>query len=174
MLGLRIYKKSDAAAIASWCKDEKALRLWSSDRFGDFPVSAESINDKYIGNNGDCGEEDNFYPFTAFDENGAVGHLIMRYTGGDRSIIRFGFVILDDEKRGQGLGKEMLSLALKYAFEIYRAKKVTLGVFENNPAAYYCYKSVGFKETGERMDCEMMGETWTVAEMEVTAEEYSH
>ena len=40
----------------------------------------------------------------------------------------------------------MLQLGLKYANEIYGAKKVTLGVFENNTAAYHCYKAVGFKD----------------------------
>ena len=29
-------------------------------------------------------------------------------------------------------GKEMLKLGLKYAFDVYGAKKVSLGVFENN------------------------------------------
>lgn len=53
---------------------------------------------------------------TAFDETGVVGHLIMRFTDAEKTILRFGFVIVDDMKRGQGLGKEMLLLALKYAF----------------------------------------------------------
>lgn len=36
-----------------------------------------------------------------------------------------------DAKRGMGYGKEMLKLSLKYAFEILKVKKVTLGVFWN-------------------------------------------
>ena len=56
------------------------MRKWSADRFGDFPITSEDINNKYIENNGDCVKKDNFYPVTAFDENGAVGHLILRYT----------------------------------------------------------------------------------------------
>ena len=79
-LKLRQYKPCDADSIISWIKDENALRKWSSDRFGDFPITSEDINNKYIGNNGDCIEADNFYPLTAFDESGVVGHLILRYT----------------------------------------------------------------------------------------------
>lgn len=85
-LRLRQYKPCDADNIVSWIKDEDALRKWSSDRFGDYPISAEDINNKYLENNGDCKEEDNFYPLTAFDESGVVGHLILRYT--------------DEEKKG--------------------------------------------------------------------------
>lgn len=55
----------------------------------------------------------------------------MRFIDEDKSILRFGFVIVDDIKRGQGYGKEMLQLALKYAFEVLKVNKVTLGVFEN-------------------------------------------
>ncbi len=40
----------------------------------------------------------------------------------------------------------MLSLGLKFLFEIYGANEVSLGVFDNNAFARKCYKSVGFKE----------------------------
>ena len=61
-LQLRPYKPCDAEAIVRWIRDENALRLWSSDRFGDFPITAEDINRKYLLHNGDCAEPDNFYP----------------------------------------------------------------------------------------------------------------
>ena len=37
--------------------------------------------------------------------------------------LRFGFVTVNPHKRGKGYGKAMLQLGLKFAFEIYRAKK---------------------------------------------------
>ena len=45
-------------------------------------------------------------------ENGVVGHLIMRYTDEKQTVLRLGFVIVDDSKRGLGYGKEMLRLML--------------------------------------------------------------
>ncbi|MBQ3285539.1 MAG: GNAT family N-acetyltransferase [Ruminococcus sp.] len=166
-LRLRQYKSCDADSIVSWIKDEDALRKWSSDRFGDFPITPEDINNKYLENNGDCIECDNFYPLTAFDENGIVGHLILRYTDEEKKVIRFGFVIVDDAKRGKGYGKEMLTLAIKYAFDIFGAEKITLGVFDNNKPAYCCYKAAGFKETGEEIICEFFGKHWRQVEMEI-------
>lgn len=166
-LRLRQYKICDADSIVSWIKDEDALRKRSSDRFGNYPITSEDINNKYIGNNGDCSESDNFYPLTAFDESGVVGHLILRYTDAEKKVIRFGFVIVDDSKRGKGYGKKMLTLAIKYAFEIFGAKKITLGVFDNNESAYYCYKAAGFKENGEDMFCEVFDEQWRIIEMEI-------
>lgn len=33
------------------------------------------MNGKYINCNGDCSDEKNFYPITAFEESGVVGHF---------------------------------------------------------------------------------------------------
>ncbi len=165
MIRLRPYKSCDAATIISWLKDEETYLKWSSGRFGDFPINADDINTKYLVNNGDCPEEDNFYPITAFDETGVVGHMILRFTDTQKKTLRFGFVIVDDSKRGKGYGKEMLTLALKYAFEIYGAQKVTIGVFANNPPALYCYKSVGFEEVGAEY-YDVGGEKWKCIELE--------
>lgn len=165
MLRLRPYKNCDAQYIAGWIKDEAAFRRWCADRFETYPVSAEDINRHYA----DCAGEDNFYEMTAFDDSGVVGHLIMRFTDEAKTVLRFGFVIVDDTKRGMGYGKEMLSLSLKYAFEILKVKKVTLGVFENNPSAYYCYRSVGFREAlvDEIRYYHVLGEDWKCIEMEI-------
>ena len=143
------------------------MRKWSADRFGDFPITSGDINNKYFNNNGDCIEDDNFYPVTAFDENGVVGHLILRYTDKEKKVIRFGFVIVDDSKRGKGYGRQMLTLAIKYAFDIFGAEKITLGVFDNNKPAYRCYKAAGFTETGEEILCEFFGKQWRQIEMEI-------
>lgn len=166
-LKLRQYKPCDAQSIVSWIKDEESLCKWSSDRFGEYPITAEDINEKYLSCNGDCTESDNFYPFTAFDESGAVGHLIMRYTDTEKKTIRFGFIIVSDSVRGKGYGKQMLLLAQKYAFELFGAEKITLGVFENNQPAYWCYKAAGFAENGGESFCDFSGERWRIIEMEV-------
>ena len=173
MLRLRPYKKSDAKTIISWCKDEATFRKWTSDRYDSFPITEIEMNEKYFGKNGDCVEPDNFYPMTAFDENGIVGHLIMRYTDANKSTLRLGFVIVDNTIRGKGYGKEMISLSVKYAFEIFKANKITIGVFDNNLPAYYCYKAAGFKDnTDKNTTIEIFSEKWTVLELELTKEDY--
>ena len=166
MLKLRPFKPSDASVIAGWIHTETELRKWSSDRYGSYPITGDDIIDKYLNHNGDCVEPDNFYPMTAFDESGAVGHFILRYTDAEKSVLRLGFVIVDDTKRGKGYGKEMLSLAVKYAFEIFKAEKLTIGVFANNPSALYCYRAAGFTEIGSE-NFLIMGESWECIEMEL-------
>lgn len=169
---MRPYKPKDAEAIISWIKDETALRKWSSDRYGAYPITAEDMNYKYLKCNGDCEEPDNFYPMTAADANGPVGHLIMRYTNKARTIIRLGFIIVDDSKRGMGYGKRMIQMAMRYAFDMLKAEKITLGVFDNNPSAYYCYKAAGFHEIPMKDDIvfEILGEKWKCIELEINRE----
>lgn len=171
MLRLRPYKECDAKTIVSWIKNEFSFRQWCADRYERYPITADDMNAHYD----TFAQSDNFFAMTAFDENGVVGHLIMRFTDEDKKILRFGFIIVDDKKRGQGLGKEMISISLKYAFEILKAEKVTLGVFENNIAAYNCYKAAGFKDA-KVSDCEyynILGESWKCLELETTIFEYT-
>ncbi len=171
---LRPYKKSDAETIISWCENEDIFRKWTSDRYGHYPITGEDMNHKYTECNGDCSEEDNFYPFTACDEDGMVGHFILRYTGGNHNILRIGFVILDNKKRGRGYGKEMIKLAVDYAFRIAGAEQVTIGVFENNKPAYCCYKAAGFRdvETEKDIICELFGEKWKICELSIDKNNY--
>lgn len=165
MLRLRPYKACDAETIVSWIGDEVAFRKWSADRFDHYPLTAEDLNRHYDG----FADSDSFFEMTAFDETGVVGHMIMRFIDEQKTVIRFGFVIVDDKKRGMGCGKRMLELAVKYAFEILGVEKITLGVFENNEPAHMCYKAVGFRETptGEAKFCRFFGEEWKCLELEL-------
>lgn len=165
MLRLRPYKACDAEAIITWTKNEYAFRQWSADRFQKYPICAKDMNVYY---NNDK-NNNNIFAMTAFDENSIVcGHFTMRFTDNDINKIRLGFVIVDDKKRKKGYGKEMLMLAIQYAFDILKVNKVTLAVFENNIDAIKCYKSCGFKEIQKENveSYECMGEIWNCIEME--------
>ena len=165
MLRLRPYRPGDAAAIVTWIRDEYAFRQWCADRFEHYPLTPDALNAHYRA----LSDADWFYPMTAFDENGVAGHLIMRFTDDRKTVLRFGFVIVDAARRGQGYGKEMLGLALKMAFEILKAETVTLGVFENNPAAYHCYKAAGFRDVpmDQPVYFPIRGENWKCVELEI-------
>lgn len=174
MLKLRPYKACDAETIISWCKDEVSFRKWTSDRYDKYPITADDMNHKYIDLNGDCPDADNFYAMTAFDESGVVGSIILRYTDEARSVVRLGFVIVDDSKRGKGYGKRMIAQALKFAFELLGAEKVTIGVFDNNEPAYRCYRSMGFTESpaAEPVTLTILGEEWAIIELEMSKDRY--
>ncbi len=165
---LRQFTIDDAPIILSWIKDKTAFRKWSADRYPVYPPKPEDMQAQYAA--------ENVFPFTAIDDNGkVVGHIMLRYPDpsktviafpfGQRLLVRFGFVIVDDQLRGKGYGKQMLQLAIQKAIHVFGAKKITLGVFDNNPSAFHCYESVGFKVIGTD-SYSIDGEEWMGKEME--------
>lgn len=168
-LRLRPFHGEDAAAIVSWLQSERSFYQWSADRYGHYPITAEEMN-RYYAPQLAAGK---FYPMVAFDESGPVGHLLLRFPNEELQTLRLGFIVVDSAKRGMGYGREMLGLALLYAFRILKVQKVTLGVFENNPAAYRCYRSLGFSEAEEAASCfSILGEEWKCLELELTRERW--
>lgn len=158
MIRIRPYKSTDANTILSWCQDERAFYQWTAGVMGEFPITDNKFS--FV---------ENLMPFTAFDENGVLGFFTYRNPNDNMDELRMGFVIVDPNERGKGYGKAMLQLGLKYAFEIYGTKKVSLGVFENNASAYHCYKAVGFEDVvlDEMETYRVLNEEWICKELKI-------
>lgn len=156
---LRPFSIEDAPVILSWIKDKTDFRKWSADRYSSYPPKPEDMLAQYA--------NDIIFPFTAIDDTGKViGHIILRYPDSSKTVIRLGFIIIDNQLRGKGYGKQMLELAIQKAQRDYKVQKITLGVFDNNPSAIRCYESVGFTVTGT--DTYLIdGEQWMGKEMEI-------
>lgn len=161
---LRAYKESDAEEILSWINNEREFRLWSADRYKDYPISAEDITNNYKESN----KTSNFYPLTLEDEGRIIGHLILRNPNENIKIVRLGFIIVNRNIRGKGYGKKLIEEAIGYAKERLEAKIITLGVFTNNEAALRCYETVGFEIVNvEKNAYQFHDEMWDCAEMEI-------
>ena len=163
---IRPYKPSDAAMITSWLKSEYLMRRWCANRYEHYPVTPEDMkayHERYI-------DGQHSRAMTMTDGRDIVGYITLRTPADDSTEQRLGFVIVDDSRRGRGLGKALVSMAVEYAFATLGATKVSLGVFENNPSAIHCYEAVGFRRVTvpitESYFC--MGETWNCIEMELT------
>ncbi len=164
-LSLRKYNKADAKSVLSWIDGEDVFYKWSAGRLGEYPLSEKVFEDFFKG----LAPEEEAVRLVAYDEKGICGFLTMRYPDGEKSALRFGFIITDSSRRGEGLGRRMLSLALAYAKKKFNAEKITLGVFANNPTAKRCYEHVGFKDSGIREEYSINGEKWDCIEMEFFA-----
>ncbi len=151
---LRPYKPADADSILSWSRDERSFYQWSAGMLGAYPADRQAF-----------AFAEALMPFTAFTEAGIAGFFTLREP--EPGTLRFGFVIVDPAIRGQGYGRAMLTLGLRFAFELYGAERATLGVFENNPAAAACYRAAGFRDvTREPAETyQILGEVWRCREM---------
>lgn len=159
MLRLRPFKHGDAAAILSWSGSERDFCRWCADTYDKYPITEDELIEKYDSSEG-------YYPMTAFDESGIAGHLMLCYADPAKTTVRVCFVIVDHARRSQGIGREMISLAVKYAADFLGAEKITLGVFEDNPAARKCYESAGFEYNREKdRYYHVCGEDWLCLDM---------
>jgi RimJ/RimL family protein N-acetyltransferase len=107
-----------------------------------------------------------YWVMTAEDEAGIVGHITLRVTNEEKETVRLGFVLINDARRGQGLGKELVALAIKYAQQDLGAKKISLGVFKENVSARRCYEALGFTPDGDGLTTyQIKDEIWDCLEM---------
>ena len=140
MLRIRPYRKNDGKRIIKWIPDERTAELWRADRF-EWPLTDEQFECYY---NAFSQDEDKA-AFTVTDKEGKpVGHFSVRDIDWEKNRGHMGFIILDPGMRGNGLGREMIRLALDYIFRILKLSAVTLGVYDCNAAARHCYEAEGF------------------------------
>ena len=156
MITLRPYDRTDAESVTRWIKDSSALFLWAADRFREHPLSADTFDGIYT--------DKSLNGFIAEDDGLVMGHLFMQPHPDGR--LKFGLIIVDPDVRGKGYGKKMLLSALEYAKKRYSPRSVFLCAFDTNQAAYNCYKSLGFAETGVVINHTFEGKTHFYREME--------
>ncbi len=131
----------DFAIIKDWLPEERAHAMWSANLMkyplgiDDFKTYMAKIADRFSDS-----------PFAATSDDGTVIGFFCYSLNHETNEGKLKFVVIDPETRGRGVGKQMLELALKYAFEITGADAVQLDVFSPNVRAQKCYKSVGFCE----------------------------
>ena len=131
----------DYEYLSKWIDDERTHAFWCANRLP-FPITQKSFHDFLEQNSMEWTES----AYIATENSGqAVGFFCYSINTED-NIGFLKFVIVDKTKRGKGYGKEMLNLALRYAFQITGAKAVQLNVFNENKVAKQCYEKVGFVE----------------------------
>ena len=85
----------------------------------------------------------------------------------------YGVLIGDADNRGHGLGKELLSLTMKYGFEDLGLKKITARVISSNAPSVYCFLHSGFNITEKTSQLTIPdGEEIPVTMLEITRETY--
>lgn len=164
MIRLRPWKKGDREMMKDWLLEERQFHMWSGGKFA-YPLTVEQLKER-----DECTEwEERAWSMAALDDEGKlVGHFSFREVDYEKGSAHMGFIVIDPKRRGGGLGKEMVSQAVRYAFEILGLSRVTLNVMEENRAAYACYRSIGFQEERRSEGAySFQGENWTVCLMAV-------
>lgn len=83
----------------------------------------------------------------AFIENNLVGSSGIELETKIKSHQGVFGIIIDHDYRGEGIGKNLMTVVIKEAIKNIKGLKIiTLEVFGNNPIAHSLYKKMGFRE----------------------------
>ena len=154
----------DYEYLSKWIDDERTHSFWCANRFP-YPITPESFHDFLEKISIEWTES----AYVATEDNGQVVGFFCYSVNTEDNIGFLKFVIVDKAKRGNGYGKEMLHLALQYAFQITGTTAVQLNVFNENIAAKQCYEKVGFVERNvEKYAFAYKDELWSRCNMIIT------
>ncbi len=154
----------DYAYLSNWIDDERTHAFWSANRFP-YPMTQTAFHDFLEKNAADWTDS----AYVATEDSGQPVGFFCYSVNTETNIGFLKFVIIDKTKRGKGYGKEMLNLALQYAFQITGAKAVQLNVFNENTLAKQCYEKVGFVERAVDKDVfSYQNELWSRCNMIVS------
>lgn len=169
MLRLRPYKAQDARYVADWICGPVEFSKWCANRL-EYPLTEKGLQELQTRIEND----EKAWLFTALEPQGVpVGFFMMRKADYTSNSVHLGFIVINPRHRGKGYGKEMLVLALRYAFDILGMDRITLRAFGNNEAARRCYKGLGFVDEGCDRDFEFApGQWWECYSMVLTHERW--
>lgn len=131
----------DYVCLSKWIDDERIHAFWCANRLP-YPMTPKSFHEFLEKNSMDRSES----AYVATENNGQVVGFFCYSVNTEDNIGFLKFIMIDNTKRGKGYGKQMLNLALQYAFQITGAEAVQLNVFSENTLAKQCYEQVGFVE----------------------------
>ncbi len=150
---LRPYRVTDYAYISKWIADQRSHVMWCA-RLMPYPLTEEIFH----GFLRTIAVEHGEYGFVMSDDDGTpLGFCVIAINDGENSaFVRT--IVVDSEKRGQGLGCTFLQMIQAYVFDICNVDALHLNVFDVNPAARRCYEKAGFVEDSFTLDVFDFGE----------------
>ncbi len=93
------------------------------------------------------------FVYSPADGSGPIGYAELNPMSRDRRHLWIGHVLIDPDRRGQGLGRGLTQALINRAFRIEGANRLSLVVFPENATAVRCYESAGFTLRGEESQC---------------------
>lgn len=149
-------EEKDYQFIGKWIDNERIHALWCAG-MTPYPLTRQNLHDLLERNAREW--TDSAYVATE-DDGTPVGFFCYSVnTENNEGFLKM--VVVDPAIRGKGCGKEMLELALQYAFLITGAELVQINVFTENHAARRCYEKIGFTERAfTEHALSFQGESW--------------
>ncbi|MGH2849544.1 MAG: GNAT family N-acetyltransferase [Solirubrobacteraceae bacterium] len=157
VLTLIDFESDHFEALCSWFASERELVQWGG-------IAAQHPLD-HVQLQRIVDERPRRLSWMAADEGRLVGHIEL-VLARDARAARIARVAIAPERRGRGLGRELVQLALEVAWQLDWVDRVDLRVYMWNAAALATYTRVGFVTQSVALSQrEIDDERWEVATM---------
>jgi RimJ/RimL family protein N-acetyltransferase len=167
---LRSFVRADFDRLVAHAESPEFLYQWSGPLFT-FPLDQAQL-ERYLLTA--VGHPPTTRLFTAVDDTGApVGHIELTRIDRYNRCASVARVLVFSGYRGQGVGREVLSQALRVGFGELELHRIELFVFDFNQAAVRAYQHAGMTIEGRLRDVRRVGNTfWSVYQMSILEEEW--
>jgi RimJ/RimL family protein N-acetyltransferase len=147
MVTLAPFADADIDRLIAWMSSSQLLGQWAASGFS-FPLTQAQMR-AHMRTSAESGA----LIFKVLDQaHSVVGHVELGSIDRFNRSLRIGRVVVAPERRGRGIGVDLMRSALRVAFDQLQMHRVELAVFDFNHAAIACYERVGFQREGVRRE----------------------
>ncbi|MCP4115075.1 MAG: GNAT family N-acetyltransferase [Desulfobacteraceae bacterium] len=163
---LERFLESDCDPLIDSVPDARFLLQWAGPNYL-YPLDAAQLKRTLAKATGDQPSV-KVFKAVLWRTSETVGHIQLMNIDYSRACCRIGRVMIFPGHQGAGLGKEMVRLAVREAFDNLDLVEITLGVFDFNKAAIATYQRLGFKVNGLKTGVvSFRDEAWNLMEMKL-------
>ncbi len=150
------FESKDYSLLIDWIDSEEFNLLWGGPIY-QWPLTLKQI-DTHL-------SREDVSPLILIEGGLILGYIeLLRVSEDEYRLCRV--LVVDQNSRGRGIGKQLVQRSVDYIREHFTAKSVSLAVFEHNQSAVGCYQSLGFQtEKLENYQPEFTDETWVLLQM---------
>ena len=147
-LDMRKLSIDDVETLSSWIKSEEDLIFWGGPFFT-FPLCGNAIK-PLIGQHRGCFPSRECWAVLA-NQQDMIGtfQIAYNYKSGQADL---GRIIVSPKRRGQGIARPLLKLAVDQAFKKESVHRLELRFFTENAVAIAAYRRAGFVYEGTRRE----------------------
>lgn len=167
-LTLRPFRKNEISVLKSWFPTEEDTLQWAGASLA-YPIADKDLKALITRH---VGKAPRYEVWAADLADVMVGHLQIWYTMRLRQAT-LGRIAIAPMRRGSGLSKSLVDLAVSLAFSRPWINRIELRVYDHNAPAIATYRRAGFVLEGTRRQSTPIGTSyWNTHVMSLLREEY--
>lgn len=173
LIELQPFNEDDFSQLIAEIPDARFLLQWAGPQYT-YPLDTAQLSGTLAKTNG---EKASFKAFRVIrsDTTETVGHIQLMDIDYNAESCTLGRVLIFQKYRGNGFGKAMLKVAVKFALVNMHLAEITLGVFDFNTPAIGVFKNIGFTEFQFKKGArQFQNESWNVIKMKINKVDWLH